>query len=161
MTHFTHCALLTKDTVRNIDVSLQQACDAGESAIVELMDVLEENILQLCKAYQDCLKKQIEIIRDASELGPLSSKWDDLPEYRSLSVELSQELSNFTAVVNTIGQMIRNETIKHITQQKKCMNLIAGKHKELEAILKKQTEEIKKLESKILDVKRESIVKAR
>ncbi|XP_044267052.1 uncharacterized protein LOC123012902 isoform X1 [Tribolium madens] len=151
----------SRDTMENFDLHLKAACEKGEVAITQLMNSFREHILETSEAYKECLQKQIEIIDEATKVGAMSAKWDELPEYRSIATDLSQQLNTFAATVHTIGEIAKNETLQYITQQQKQFQLIGKKTKELEKLLTTQMEEIKKLESKLLIKSRESIQKSK
>ncbi|KAJ3633785.1 hypothetical protein MTP99_010710 [Tenebrio molitor] len=151
----------TKSDMADFDLVLKEACEVGESAVVQVLDSLKVKIIEVSKAYKDCLNKQMTIIKEASKSGALSEKWDSLPEYRTLGSGLRQELDSFVVTINTVGQLAHNETLQYITQQKQLFKLIANKHKELEKLIKKQIEEVQKLESKVLSLNRDDILKTK
>lgn len=155
------CALFPKkEKMDNFDLHLKSACEKGEAAITQFMNSLQDSILEISKAYKDCLYKQIEIIDEAVKGGALSPKWDDLPKYRILASDLKEQLNSFVTNIKTLGTIARNETLSYITQQQQQFKLIAKKTKELEKLIEKQMDEIKELENKVLVKNRESIKKA-
>ncbi|KAJ3654783.1 hypothetical protein Zmor_013946 [Zophobas morio] len=145
----------------DFDLKLKEACERGESAITELMNMLQTSIKDVTQAYKESLKKQITLIDEATKEGASSSKWDDLPQFRTQAAEMSQQFQKLVVTINTLGGIAKNETLKYITQQEKQFQLLSKKHKELEKLIIKQMEEIKGLEEKLLQKNRESIEKTK
>ncbi|KAJ3654782.1 hypothetical protein Zmor_013946 [Zophobas morio] len=141
----------------DFDLKLKEACERGESAITELMNMLQTSIKDVTQAYKESLKKQITLIDEATKEGASSSKWDDLPQFRTQAAEMSQQFQKLVVTINTLGGIAKNETLKYITQQEKQFQLLSKKHKELEKLIIKQMEEIKGLEEKLLQKNRENI----
>ncbi|KAJ8913530.1 hypothetical protein NQ315_017081 [Exocentrus adspersus] len=154
------CAALQPEERTKISVEdgLREACQNGNIAILSLMDQLKEFVVIICREYRNCLAKQIEITEVASNIGPESEKWDELPQYRILADELYNELNDYMTVFNTIGQMTDDESMKSFVN-KEQLNLITAKYKILEAVLQKEFALNKEVELKLLVIKRDSILK--
>lgn len=151
----------SKDNVQNFDVLLQQACDLGELAIVQVMDVLKDRIIEICEEYNNCLGEQIKIVKEASEQGPMSSRWDDLPQFRSLASELNEELNNYVLILNTLGEAARKQNMDFITKEKHHLYTIEMKFKQVQDLLETHINSIKKLEKTLLDLNRQVILKTK
>ncbi|CAH0558170.1 unnamed protein product [Brassicogethes aeneus] len=142
---------LVKDNKEEIEEILLQAQLQGKEAYIELVNVLKTFILENCKEYQKCVKQQIEITEQANILGPLSQKWGELPEYRTLAKDLSYELSIYVTLFRSIGNIIKDN--------KELREVVFKVYKDFERILDKELDINKKLDGELLNLNCDSILK--
>ncbi|KAJ3654845.1 hypothetical protein Zmor_014003 [Zophobas morio] len=88
--------------MEDFDLKLKQACELGESAITELMNMLQKAVKDVTQAYKESLKKQISLIAEATKAGASSPKWDDLPQFRTQAAEISQQFQDLVATIRTL-----------------------------------------------------------
>ncbi|KAJ8971133.1 hypothetical protein NQ314_000865 [Rhamnusium bicolor] len=154
---------LKNESITKIDVEdgLRKACEEGDAAVIKLLDQLKEFVIIVSQEYRCCMIKQIEITQTASNVGPFSEVWDELPRYRTLADELNKELIEYMTLFKTIGQMAQEESLaRFVTGSSGNLQSVSVKYNELEVLLQREFEENKKFEVELLRIKRDSILKS-
>lgn len=145
-----------KEETMNIE-QVQKAIYEGDNAIMNLMDELSDFVKVVSEEYRNCLKKQMEITEKSQNVGPFSESWDELPQYRTLADELQQQLNNFSALFETLGKMLE---IKYsdIAEENDIFLKMNEKFKEHQELIRKEFEENRKLEVKLLRLNCDNIL---
>lgn len=155
------CSILKSETSKRMatEEDIHKALEEGDTAIIKLMDQLKEFVQIISEEYRKALNKQIEITEAASNVGPLSEMWDELPKHRTWADELLKEINECSAVFNTIGQLAKEKVLaKFVLSDKDNLDMVAVKYKELEEVMQHELEQNKKLEIKLVQAHCDSIL---
>ncbi|XP_056641527.1 uncharacterized protein LOC130448264 isoform X1 [Diorhabda sublineata] len=137
----------------NLEEDISTALQEGDAAIIKLMNQLKDFVIVVSEEYRKCLLKQIEIIQRATEGGPLSEKWDELPQYRALASELLNELTEYRKMINILDSLARDRSSVTV-----ATNNIFGQFVEIQEFIQKEVDQNKKIEKELLKLLTESII---
>lgn len=153
------CAVASAESKENMDIDkIQIAINAGDKAIMNLMDELTDCVKVMSEEYRNCLRKQMEITKRSQNVGPLSESWDELPKYRTLADELQQQLNNFSALFETLGKMVESKLTDYTAKDTEIFSNINKKFRESQELIRKEYEENRILEIKLLRLNCDTIL---
>lgn len=125
-----------------LEGDVKRACDNTESAIINLMTVINQCIHEISEEYRLCIQKQIDIIVSATEMGPIGPHWDDLTKYRVQASDLKLELDNYRALLKSIGSIAHEQSVVSLlTGANDTLELIAEKYVKLNEIVEQEYSE--------------------
>lgn len=155
------CSLTFKDNPKKMatEEDVHRVLEEGDVAIIKLMDQIKELIQIISEEYRNAIDKQIEITKTASNTGPLSEMWDELPKHRTLADKLLKEINEYIALFNTMGQLAKDKSlVEFVVTNRDYLDVITVKYQEIEKIIQHELELNKELETKLLRAHCDSIL---
>lgn len=116
---------------------------------------VKSGMLNICEQYVDCLIHQIEITKQAVNLGPIGEHWDKLTEFRVKANELKSTLIRYQVLLERMEDII----VKNVDNPAAChVNTIKPELERLKNAFLAQLSEIQKYENELLCISRDSIM---
>uniref|UniRef100_A0A1Y1MMG1 Uncharacterized protein n=1 Tax=Photinus pyralis TaxID=7054 RepID=A0A1Y1MMG1_PHOPY len=130
------CSLVVAGTVplehKEYASGLQRASKEGENYLSQLICMLRTLILETSVQYQECLIKQIELIKQNTKIGPIGEHWDRLTDIRIKTNELKDELNKFEALAKNLEEIVTEHGISIVFVNKEM--LLDKLHVEIEKL---------------------------
>lgn len=143
-----------------LERDVKKACETAENAIVSLMNVIKQCIHEISEEYRICVQKQIDIIKSATDLGPVGAHWDDLTKYRVQANDLKQELDNYRTLLRNLGNIAHEQSVVSLLSgAKDTLELITDKYNKLNELVEQEYSQNFHYELNLLYASRDHILR--